>query len=436
MAEVRKQEHENVADLPEGFKMTELGPLPEDWQVVRLGETIRSVKGRKPPVIIETPLTDGLPYLTAEYFRSNTANQFVPREFLNSVEICEKNDVVLIWDGSKAGQVFIGLKGVLASTMVRLDPKPGNLERSFLYFYLLTQFEILNSQTTGSTIPHVNKTLFFNLLIPLPPLPEQRAIAHVLRTVQRAKEATVQVIQATREMKKSLMRHLFTYGPVPVGEAERVPLKETEVGLVPEHWKVQVLENVASFVRDSLNPSNYPDEVFDYYSIPAYQETGSPILEVGKRIRSQKLVVEANDVLFGKLNPRIPKVLLVTASRRRKITSTEFIPLRASSRTVVPEYLYYLCWSNYVMRKAQELVSGSTPSRQRVDVRAFLSLPVPLPPLSEQREIVRILQSADKKLQAEEARKKALEELFKTLLHNLMTGKVRIKDLLTENGGN
>ncbi|MDI3538251.1 MAG: type restriction enzyme subunit [Bacillota bacterium] len=436
MAEVRKQEHENVADLPEGFKMTELGPLPEDWQVVRLGETIRSVKGRKPPVIIETPLTDGLPYLTAEYFRSNTANQFVPREFLNSVEICEKNDVVLIWDGSKAGQVFIGLKGVLASTMVRLDPKPGNLERSFLYFYLLTQFEILNSQTTGSTIPHVNKTLFFNLLIPLPPLPEQRAIAHVLRTVQRAKEATVQVIQATREMKKSLMRHLFTYGPVPVGEAERVPLRETEVGLVPEHWKVQVLENVASFVRDSLNPSNYPDEVFDYYSIPAYQETGSPILEVGKRIRSQKLVVEANDVLFGKLNPRIPKVLLVTASRRRKITSTEFIPLRASSRTVVPEYLYYLCWSNYVMRKAQELVSGSTPSRQRVDVRAFLSLPVPLPPLSEQREIVRILQSADKKLQAEEARKKALEELFKTLLHNLMTGKVRIKDLLTENGGN
>ena len=271
--------------------------------------------------------------------------------------------------------------------------------------------------------------------IPLPPLPEQRAIAHVLRTVQRAKEATVQVIQATREMKKSLMRHLFTYGPVPVGEAERVPLKETEVGLVPEHWKVQVLENVASFVRDSLNPSNYPDEVFDYYSIPAYQETGSPILEVGKRIRSQKLVVEANDVLFGKLNPRIPKVLLVTASRRRKITSTEFIPLRASSRTVVPEYLYYLCWSNYVMRKAQELVSGSTPSRQRVDVRAFLSLPVPLPPLSEQREIVRILQSADKKLQTEEARKQALEALFKSLLNNLMTGKIRVKDVVLPNVG-
>jgi len=238
----------NTEDLPENFQMTELGPLPKEWRVVRLGEVVKLTKGRKPDELMPKYQFGALPYLTADYFRNRLPTEWVPAQYLSELPLCSKEDVVLIWDGSKAGQVFIGLEGVLASTMVRIDPEK-QIERHYLYYFLLTQFDLLNNKTTGTTIPHVNKEVFRNLPIPLPPLPEQRAIAHVLRTVQRAKEATEGVIAALKELKKSLMQHLFTYGPVPVTERERVPLQETEIGPIPAHWRVVKLGEVFDILQ-------------------------------------------------------------------------------------------------------------------------------------------------------------------------------------------
>ena len=76
-----------------------------------------------------------------------------------------------------------------------------------------------------------------------PPLPEQQAIASVLRTVQRAKEACEHVLAATHQLKQSLLQHLFTFGHVPFPQADQLALKETDAGRVPEHWRrVRVAE--------------------------------------------------------------------------------------------------------------------------------------------------------------------------------------------------
>jgi type I restriction enzyme S subunit len=203
------ENHAEFGELPPGYKMTELGPLPEEWQVVRLEEVTKLTKGQKPPELLKTYSSGSLPYLTADYFRTRITKEWVPKEHLPHLPLCSPEDVVLIWDGSKAGQVFTGLEGVLASTMVRVDPEK-ELRRDYLFFFLTTQFDTLNTQTTGSTIPHVNKDLFRNLLVPLPPLPEQQTIAEILRAVDRKIEAEEARQRALEALFRTLLHNLMT----------------------------------------------------------------------------------------------------------------------------------------------------------------------------------------------------------------------------------
>ena len=134
---------------------------------------------------------------------------FLKKEAKN-LPTCNTNDIVMIWDGSKADQVFIGLSGVLASTMVRINIRENSVDKRFLYYLLSSKFEILNTQTTGSTIPHVSKTLFQDLLIPLPPLNEQREISGSLQTVDRKIEAEEARKEALDTLFRSLLHYLMT----------------------------------------------------------------------------------------------------------------------------------------------------------------------------------------------------------------------------------
>ena len=95
----------------------------------------------------------------------------------------------------------------------------------------------------GDSPPH--SPSFFQEGITLPPLPEQHAIATTLRTVQEAKEKNrCGDLAATKALKAAMMKHLFTYGPVPLEDAGKVALKETEIGPVPEVWEIRQLSSL------------------------------------------------------------------------------------------------------------------------------------------------------------------------------------------------
>ncbi|MGQ9673992.1 MAG: restriction endonuclease subunit S [Candidatus Aminicenantales bacterium] len=107
------------------------------------------------------------------------------------------------------GDVFTGLEGTLASTMVKIEPVDSRLNWSFLYFFLLTQFDNLNRRTIGSTIFHANKPVFQSFLLPFSPLPERSAIADILHTVDLKIAAEKRRKAALDALFKSLLHHLM-----------------------------------------------------------------------------------------------------------------------------------------------------------------------------------------------------------------------------------
>ncbi|MCX6972702.1 MAG: restriction endonuclease subunit S [Verrucomicrobia bacterium] len=106
---------------------------------------------------------------------------------------------------------------------------------------------------TGASVPTLDRNSFKTLPLLVPPLPEQKKIAHILSTVQRAIEAQERIIQTTTELKKALMHKLFTEG------LRHEPQKQTEIGPVPESWEVVPLSNVCRFQSGGTPSKQNPE---------------------------------------------------------------------------------------------------------------------------------------------------------------------------------
>ncbi len=271
--------------------------------------------------------------------------------------------------------------------------------------------------------------------VPLPTIHEQQRIAAVLSAVQEAKEKTEDVIKATRELKKSLMKHLFTYGPVPVDEAENVLLKETEIGPIPEHWEVMRLGNSAELITKGSSPRWQGFEYCDRGIVfVRSQNVGWGRLELteftylpeGFNKQEKKSILKKDDILINIVGASIGRVAIANDFVEGG-NINQAIALVRLKKCFKPKFV-----TNFLFTDSGQLHLH----KQKKDIaRANLSLQdignliVPLPPLPEQKQIAQILSAIDEKIEAEENKRKALEVLFKSLLSNLMTGRIRLNNL-------
>jgi len=420
------ESHTDVQDLPAGYRMTGLGPLPEEWRVVRLGEIARYINGYafKP----SDWSMSGRPIIRIQNLTGTSTKVNYFEGSIDKRYLVNPGDILISWSASLDVFIWSGEQAWLNQHIFKVTDISPQCNKFFLFFVVKHIIGNIRSRTHGSTMKHITRKEFLRIPIPLPPLSEQRAIAHVLRAVQEAREATERVIAALRDLKRSLMRHLFTYGPVPVDQADQVALQDTPIGPLPAHWRVTRLGEVAeepqygyttSAIHEPIGPkflriTDIQNDRVHWPSVP-YCIIEEDLLA---KYRLQK-----SDILFARIGATTGKTYLVRKCPKA-VFASYLIRVRTQADQLLPEYLYFFTHTSQYWHQINAAKGGRL--KQGINIPILTALRLPLPPLDEQREIARILQTVDRKIEAEENRKRALDDLFKTLLHHLMTAKIRV----------
>lgn len=284
--------------------------------------------------------------------------------------------------------------------------------------------------TSGVQHPRTSWNSLSEFRLTLPPLDEQRRIAHVLTTVQTAIEQQSKLIDLTRELKSALMKKLFTEGLR--GEKQ----KEIENRFVPANWKQLRLEETGDVIYgiQAAVANNFLPIGMKILTNKNITLDGQIVLdEINyfelKTKRHFDSVLQKGDILFNWRSgskEHIGKTAYFNLDG--EYTHSSFIlrirPNESVSGRFLFWYLFYLRESGYFLQKHDISSVNATFNKSAVD-----ALSVFLPLKDEQEEIASILDAVDSKIMLLKRKQDVQEELFRTLLHQLMTGQVRVKDL-------
>ena len=262
--------------------------------------------------------------------------------------------------------------------------------------------------------------------LPQPPLPEQKKIAHILSMAQRAIEQQERLIQLTTELKKTLMQKLFTEGLR--GERQ----KQTEIGPVPESWDVVRFSDSVSVANGQVDPTAAPFSEMLHVG-PENIESGTGRLlnlhtNSKQKIHSGNYHFTSDDVLYSKIRPYLNKVTLPDFEGT---CSADMYPLRPKASQFDRSFLFQLLLSNQFNKQAISFQDRTgIPKINRAQLGSIL---LPKPHEAEQVEITDALSICDKRVEEIQRKLQNLTDLFRTLLNELMTAKIRVNSLDLKN---
>ena len=343
--------------------------------------------------------------------------------------VCEGGEIgrAAVWTGAASPVSF-------QNHLHRLRPsKPGIEPRFYVYFLqsAFTQLGLFAGAGNKTTIANLSRNQLAALEVPEPSPQEQKDIARVLGAVRMGMTAHQRSVAHARDLKRTAMRELFARG------LRSEPQRETEFGPVPQNWRIADLSEVATVQTGVAKGRALGDaEVVEvpYLRVANVQDGHLDLREMKRiTIRTSEIDryrLEPGDVVLteGGDFDKLGRGFVWNGEVPGCVHQNHVFAVRTHRSVLDPTFLAYLAQSPY--GKAYFLkVAHKTTNLACINTTKLKALPVLIPDLSEQQEIVGILDAIDRKIDLHLRKKTVLEVLFRALLHKLMTGDVHVADL-------
>ena len=379
-----------------------LGEIPDDWKRVRFSDVMTVRQGLQIAISkrLKAPTANAKEYITIQSInKQDQEREYV--EPTSSRVICTKDDVLMTRTGN-TGIVVTDVEGVFHNNFFLMDFDKTQIEKKFLVNYLRSKRvqHLILTKAGASTIPDLNHKDFYSIEFPLAPLPEQRKIAKILSTWDKAISTTERLINNSKQQKKALMQQLLT--------GKKRLLDDSGKQFEDVWLKVELGK-----LLDYKQPTPYLVKSTDYSD--GYS---TPVLTAGKTF-----ILGYTNEDFGIFEEELPAIIFDDFTTASKFVDFPFKAKSSAMKILVAKQGISIKF----VYEAMQVMNYSVGGHQRHWISIFANLVIGLPSLSEQQKITSVLSNADKEIELLEQQLADLKQEKKALMQQLLTGKRRVK---------
>lgn len=405
-----------MTNIKEGYKETEIGVIPEDWEIDFLDNLAQRLTGHTPNKKIESYWGGEIPWVSLkDTFRLDKGYVYETTDY-TTIDGINNSSAVLLQEGTViiSRDATVGKVGITATEMATsqhfINYVCGkSLNNKYLYYTLLNRKDEFVRIAIGSTIKTIGMPYFKALKVIVPPLPEQQRIAEILSTTDSHIEKLDETIEDYQVLKKGMMKKLLTEG---IGHTE---FKDSEIGRIPKDWEVKKIEDIAEILDSKRKPLNSSERNAMKGDIPYYGANGV-VDYVNNFLFDDDLILLAED--GGNFSDYANRAIAYRVTGKSWVNNHAHIlkPLK----NVEFDWFFY----SLQHKDITGFIQGGT--RAKLNQKDLRRIIIAIPPKEEQIIYSKGLIDIDERISLFVSEREDLIEFKKALMEKLLTGKIRI----------